>query len=276
MKYLLLLFMMLSQLTGSCSMRGVLLTHDDWVACNRLDHYFNLKSKAQKEQLCKMLSAQLDRLKKDDLPQLVVLLGRVQQDLQHPVNFTFWVRYRDELMNWQRKAFTPLAEDVIKLFASLRPEQVAHFENRLTRDNRKYERLATAKQDFAEAQQRRIEEYMKNAASWCGPLRDEQKQMFQRHFQLPRTAWQQLWEYRRNRQQEFVSALTGSLQPDVKRDKVIEGLLIRLPSDQGLEASRAWKNFLNEFLPSLSAEQRSHLIRWLGGWHEDLRRYLRS
>ena len=113
--------------------------------------------------------------RQDQLPRMVAVLRRAQDELQQPVTAPQIRAYQDAFQQFGRAAFDQAKPDIARLLLSTTPAQLTHVQNKLDESNAKFRRRYLG--DTADERLRaRLKKVMKDARLMYGNFSSEQEE----------------------------------------------------------------------------------------------------
>lgn len=204
-------------LQGCSAVKGFVIGNLDWFIMKELDQQFDLTD-AQYDVNEKRIRKHIAWFQKNQMD-LVIQEFQAFRNRKKPLNKQeMQALFADKTMKIWTETARHLSLDAAKLFKSLSPEQLAHFEAQLKERSEKRNKIASLKgDDFQEAMLERQEERIERMEEWFGELTEAQTKMV---IQLTHSTSEEVKNESKMRLQlnrEFMEQVKARLnQPDEK------------------------------------------------------------
>lgn len=260
--------------TTSCSFRKLAFRNADWIATYEADRFFDPKGGSQTKQMEAIVDQALARTRTHFLPQLNLLLGEIKTSAEDQVSDKEWASIFEKAYRLRRDSLTELLEMGAPFLITLTDKQLLHLQEELEETNEDLVDLVESK-NFEKHFHRRQNRTVSFYKDLLGSLTDEQKEIIVKNTTQTREQIQRLLNGRREMQKSFVSLIrqhrdVPSLQKSLQ-------LWIDDPKSIGsadYEEARQQRTIRNETLlreleGSLSAKQRTHMLKEIDSWMGD-------
>lgn len=261
-------------LSTSCSFRKLAFRNADWIANYEADRFFDPKSGPQTKQMEAIIDQALARTRSHFLPRVNLLLNEIKTTAEDQVTDKEWASLFETTYRLRRDFLTELVEMGTPFLVTLDDKQLQHLQKELEESNEDLADLVESKKfekHFRRKQNRTVSFYK----DLFGSLTDEQKEIILSNTAQSREQVQQLLNGRREMQKSFASLIrqhrdVPTLQKELQ-------LWIDDPKSIGsadYEEARQQRTVRNEKLlreleGSLSAKQRTHMLKEIDSWIGD-------
>ncbi|MEN0058414.1 MAG: DUF6279 family lipoprotein [Bdellovibrio sp.] len=162
-------FLILLFLAIGCSRSDIMYRFADTMAVSKTDDYFDLSS-AQKKELKKDIQTDLEKMRKELLPQVAKSLRSVETQVgKGPLPEDFVADHVESAQTYFKKGTHYFSDTAVKLTASLDSTQISHFAKKVRKDIEK-------RQDPDEANKELNKRYRRSLELWIGGLSKDQKE----------------------------------------------------------------------------------------------------
>lgn len=160
---------------SGCTFLGMGYSNLDRLIRWEVDSYFNLTDE-QEEWLNQQLAGHLEWHRREELPQYVDFLRRVQATGQDGLTATEWRQGLAEFEAGRDRLFDRLRPDAAELLARLHPDQLETLKARLAEDNAETEERLQEPRE--ERMQERRDETLDTLEDWFGDVSAAQREAF--------------------------------------------------------------------------------------------------
>jgi hypothetical protein len=163
---------------AACSSIRLGYNNADTLALYSLDSYFDLDD-AQETLARERVRALIAWHRRTQLADYVQLIEETQSRLDRPVSAQDVLAVQSQMTERMQLLGRQAAPDLAKLARTLTPDQLAHFSNKMAKDNAKFRREQVSLRDAPgdAASEARIKRNLERARNWLGPLTREQEQL---------------------------------------------------------------------------------------------------
>lgn len=256
---------------GACSRSDIMFTFADNVIVSKTDDFFDL-SRQQKKELQQHLDTDLERIRKESLPDIAKSLREIEAHTRQEKIEPQWVAEKfDEFQNKSKSLAFEFQNTAVKLSLSLQPEQYDHLAKEMNREIRKTE---DDNKELEDSQKKNFKRYQRGLEMWIGGLSKEQKEKIKDFIAKHPFPWKL-----QNANREFVLNQFLESKKDPEKLKAFVSLFfedyeaVRLPAyKEAVDANKkAFRAFLVEtFWPSLNETQKKNLSENLIARAEEL------
>lgn len=264
----------LSLLVAACSLAGMAYNNAVPLASWYVDDYVSLND-AQQARFRESIARLHAWHRRSELPEYSRVLEEAARKVDRPVAPEEIQQLYEEGRRFANRVGEQALPDMVDLLLMLTPDQVKAIEEKLQRDNEKFE-SERMRQPAARRERDRADRYVKNLENWLGSLDAEQRELVRTGLvDVPSTDQLRLAD-RQRLQREFLTLLRSAppkeqfvtrlrtilLAPEVGRDPVYQA------------TNSAWRARSSALFASVlakaSPKQRAHMQRKLRGYASDV------
>lgn len=257
----------------SCSVLQASYSQLDWVVLWRVDRYFDL-TESQKEWLAKELAKIHVWHRQEELPAYAQFLTQVRQFVEGGLTAEKIDRIFGAVEIFRVHLAREFSSPGARLFSTLSPEQVQHFQTVLSQDNQ--EVADEIGNDPEERLEKRTAATLKRVSSWVGDLSKEQQHHIEEWMVIFPDISQEWLAHRKHKQKVLIDLIHSSSDPDTLQPG-LEYWLERSQNGATEEYQMAlerWRKGVKALLLQideiLTFEQRMHLSHELQEIIDDL------
>lgn len=162
----------------SCSRLDVALSWADTYIAAKVDDYFNLSSRQNKE-LKQALRTNIRQIRKSKFPEWAQTLRQIAREIHdHPLNEAVVDKYFRQILLVTDSLQPAFTETAVHFIGEARPEQLEHFERTVHQKNIEDEKKI---QNSQKARDENRKKYLRGIELWIDSLSKEQDQLLNRH-----------------------------------------------------------------------------------------------
>ncbi len=261
-------------LAAACSVAGLAYNNAVPLASWYIDDYVSLDD-VQQVRFRESISRLHVWHRRSELPEYSRVLEDAARKVERPVAPEDIQQLYEDGRRFANRVGEQALPDMVELLLTLSPDQVKAIEDKLQRDNEKFE-SERMRQPAARREKDRVDRYVKNLENWFGGLDAEQKGLVRTGLaNIPSTDEQRLAD-RRRLQREFLALLRN---PPPKPQFVARLRTILFTPEVGRDpayqaTNSAWRQRSSALFASVLAKaspgQRVHLQRKLRGYASDV------
>lgn len=222
--------------------------------------------------------------RQDQLPRMVAVLRRAQDELQQPVTAPQIRAYQDAFQQFGRAAFDQAKPDIARLLLSTTPAQLVHVQNKLDASNEKFRRryLGATPDDRLRA---RLKKVMEDARLMYGKFSAEQEEAIQAAITPMVDSTPARYDERIARQRVWLALIARVQQERPDEATVVQWLTAyadqwqHAPGERGAQQRlrrEADTAMLVTIANLTTPRQKQHARERLQGWINDARELMRE
>lgn len=216
-----------------------------------------------------------------ELPEYSRVLDEAAKRINGPVSHEEILRFYDQSRRLAQRTGEQALGDITDLMLMLDAEQIRRIEQKLARDNEKFERERLRMSKEKRTQQR-IERQIKGYESWLGSVTDEQRRHLEQAAASAPLSDELRLADRRRLQGEFIALLRAKPAKAVFKERL--RILMLSPevgrSPEYRDEVQRWRRdnpvMIAWMLDRASSQQRAHLQRKLRGYSTDIAALINS
>lgn len=276
-----LLVSLLLALLAGCSMGRLAYNNGETLSQIWLERYVDLRDD-QKPWVQREINQLFAWHRREQLPVYIDILQKVQQRTQKPVSEDEVRADYDVIRARVLLIIDQALPSLADLALSMRPEQIAHLENKFAHNNDDYRR-EHLRDDIEQRHQTRYKKALKQAEYFFGDFSDAQEQRLKALSKARPLNNELVLKFHKRRQQEMLAMLKKIQAERPSRDAVIRMLREYVSATQNYYGDPEFKAFykayeaatihqVTELINNTTPQQKQHLVNNLQKWIDDFRR----